>query len=106
MIFNSDLCVVPGDIGLTAIHTMTFGVPVITHDYFPTQGPEFEIIKPGVTGNYYHYNDVASLSDCIYDWLKSKSHEREQVRKDCYSVIDAEWNPFYQLRVFKSILMQ
>lgn len=33
LVYNSDMCVVPGDIGLTAMHAMMFGTPCITHDY-------------------------------------------------------------------------
>ena len=53
LIYNADMCVVPGDIGLTAIHAMTFGVPVVSHNYFPNQGPEFEVIKNGLTGAFF-----------------------------------------------------
>jgi glycosyltransferase involved in cell wall biosynthesis len=35
LIYNADMCVVPGDVGLTAIHSMMFGTPVISHNYFP-----------------------------------------------------------------------
>ena len=31
LIYHSDLCVSPGNVGLTAIHSLTYGVPVATH---------------------------------------------------------------------------
>ena len=43
-VFNADLCVAPGNIGLTAIHSLMFGCPVITHDKFSLQMPEFESV--------------------------------------------------------------
>ena len=32
LIYNADLCVSPGNVGLTAMHTMVFGTPVLTHN--------------------------------------------------------------------------
>ena len=34
LIFNADLCVSPGNVGLTAVHSMGYGTPVITHNNF------------------------------------------------------------------------
>lgn len=103
LIYNADLCVVPGDVGLTAIHSMMFGVPVITHNYYPSQGPEFEAIRNGVTGAFYEYNDVSSLTNCIQCWFEANSNKRDMVRKACFEIIDKEWTPNYQLEEFKKV---
>lgn len=103
LIYNADLCVVPGDIGLTAIHSLMFGTPVISHNYFPTQGPEFEAIKPGVTGDFYKYGDVQSLTDTIHNWFENNPH-RELIRQACYNEIDENWTPDYQINVLKKHL--
>lgn len=105
LIFNSDLCIVPGDIGLTALHAMTFGVPVISHDYFPSQGPEFEIITPGVTGVFFKNGDAISLSEVIYKWLNSSTYNRDTIRQQCYSIVDEKWNPQAQIKIFEKILL-
>lgn len=52
LIYNADLCVSPGNVGLTAMHSMVFGTPVITHNDFKWQMPEFEAIEPGKTGDF------------------------------------------------------
>lgn len=80
LIYNADMCVVPGDIGLTAIHAMTFGVPVISHDYYPNQGPEFEVIKYGLTGAFFKHDDVYSLVDAIDNWFITHQNERDLIR--------------------------
>lgn len=103
LIYNADLCVMPGDIGLTAIHSLMFGLPVITHNSFANHGPEFEVIKPGKTGDFYKSDDVGSLSDSIEQWFKNKQ-DREVIRQDCYSVIDKEWTPYYQMNIIKMAL--
>lgn len=51
-IYNADLCVSPGNVGLTAMHSLVFGCPVITHNCFEWQMPEFEAIQPGITGDF------------------------------------------------------
>lgn len=105
LIFNADLCVSPGNVGLTAIHSMTFGTPVITHNNFSKQGPEFEAIKEGVTGAFYTYNNAISLANTIQNWISTQKN-RIEIRNKCYKVIDEKWNPYYQIEVIKSTLNQ
>ena len=104
LIYNADLCVSPGNVGLTAVHTMTFGTPVATHDTFCMQGPEFEAIKEGETGTYFKFNDRESIETCISNWFKQHSNDREQIRQNCYKEIDTQWNPGFQMKVFKEII--
>ena len=104
LIFNADVCVTPGDVGLTAIHAMMFGIPVITHDYFPSQGPEFETIHDGVTGCFYKSGSVESLATSIYTWFSSHQNDRKQVRLACYNEIDTQWTPDFQIEVIKTVL--
>ncbi len=103
LINHSDLCVSPGNIGLTAIHSLTYGSPIITGDDFSHQGPEFEVIQPGVTGNFYKQDDVEDLAKTIKEWLSNVA-DRETLRKTCYKVIDDKWNPYYQIGVLKTIM--
>lgn len=104
LIYNADICVVPGDIGLTAIHAMTFGVPVVLHDHFQTQGPEFEVVKNGVTGSFFKYNNVHSLAETIDSWFTIHQNKREEVRANCYKEIDEGWTPQYQIDIIKQAL--
>ena len=101
LLYNATVCVMPGDIGLTAIHSLMFGLPVITHDYFPNHGPEFEVVKPGKTGSFFKYNDVDSLAHHIDLWSRS-NNDRSEIRNACYQIIDNEWNPNYQISLIKS----
>ncbi|MHC1779102.1 MAG: glycosyltransferase [Bacteroidales bacterium] len=103
LIYNSDLCVSPGNVGLTAIHSLSFGTPVITHNNYPYQGPEFEAIEPYITGLFFKYNSIDSLVQSILEWF-SKNIDREIVRKNCYKVIAEKYNPYYQLQILKSLL--
>ena len=105
MIFNADLCVSPGNVGLTAMHTMVFGTPVLTHNDFSHQMPEFEAIKEGKTGAFFKYGDINSLAEKISLWFESKADERDAVRQACMAEIDNNWTPYYQLEVLKRCLL-
>lgn len=104
LLFNSDLCVIPGDIGLTAIHAMTLGVPVISHNCFKYQGPEFEAIVPGVTGDFFEHDSMESLCSTLSNWFKKNSSRRNEVRKACYDEVYKHWTPQVQLDILKKTL--
>ena len=104
LIFNADLCVSPGNIGLTAMHVLMFGCPAITNDDFDHQMPEFEAIQEGKSGTFFKAGDSKSLADCISHWFSEHTDDRERVRQDCYEVIDTKWNPHNQIRILKEVL--
>lgn len=100
LIYNGDLCVSPGNVGLTAIHSLVFGTPVLTHDKFPYQMPEFEAIHEGETGTFFRYDNVESLAKQINNWFEL-SMERNEIRKVCMHEIDNYWTPSFQINVLK-----
>ena len=104
LVYNADLCVAPGNIGLTAMHVMMFGCPAVSHDNYSLQMPEFEAIRPNETGVFYKYGSVQSLAETISKWFACHSNDREAVRKACYKEIDTNWNPYYQIEMVKKNL--
>lgn len=104
LIYNADLCVSPGNIGLTAMHVLMFGCPAITNDDFSHQMPEFEAIRDGKTGAFFHAGDTSSLADIISNWFAKHGDDRERVRQACYDEIDNEWNPHNQIGLIKKVL--
>lgn len=103
LIASADICVSPGNVGLTAIHSMMFGTPVITHDNFPYQGPEFEAVRQNETGSFFKENDTESLSTAIKNWVFTHK-DRNEIRQKCYNEIDSAWNPKYQLKVISEVI--
>jgi glycosyltransferase involved in cell wall biosynthesis len=103
LIYNADLCVSPGNVGLTAIHSLTYGTPVITHNNFNYQMPEFESIEVNKTGLFFNFDDITSLSNNIELWF-DQNLNRNQIREACYKVIDTKFNPYYQIEIFKKFL--
>lgn len=106
LIYNADLCVSPGNIGLTAMHVMMFGCPAITNNDFVRQMPEFEAIKEGKTGDFFRAGDATALADCISVWFNKHGNDRENVRKACYDEIDSIWNPHNQIRILREVMKQ
>lgn len=102
LIYNADVCVSPGNVGLTAIHSLAFGTPVITHDNFANQMPEFEAINDGITGTFFKENDTKDLARKIKWWLTNK--DKNIVKNECFKVIDRFFNPNFQLAVIKKII--
>lgn len=100
---HATLCVSPGNVGLTAIHALTYGLPVITNDNFDEQMPEYEAIEDGKTGCFFRNNDVEDMSYKIRRWIEDKS-DREKVRQDCYKIIDDKYNPHTQLEILHQVL--
>lgn len=101
LLYNADLCVAPGNIGLTAMHAMVYGCPCISHNDFTRQMPEFEAIKEGVTGSFFQYGDTDNLASCINNWFSLHINDREVIRKNCYKEIEEHWNPHVQFDIIK-----
>ena len=102
---NADLCISPGNIGLTAIHTMSYGTPCATHNDLSNQMPEFECIQDGVTGFFFEKNNARDLAKKTEHWFSDKANKRNEVRQSCYSMIDQFYNPYFQLSVFKKVIL-
>jgi glycosyltransferase involved in cell wall biosynthesis len=100
-IANADLCVSPGEVGLTALHCLSYGTPVCTHGNMAEQMPEVESVAHGRTGVLFPQSDNG-LRDGIEYWFESP-RDREAVRRLCYEVIDQKFNPQNQLRIFRNI---
>jgi len=104
LIYNADVCVSPGNVGLTAMHSFVYGTPVITNNNFETQMPEFEVIEPGMNGDFFEADNVWDLADKISKWIKLDNTKREHARLSAYKIIDEKYNPHYQIELLKKVL--
>ena len=104
LIYKADLCVAPGNIGLTAMHAMMFGCPCVSHNDYPRQMPEFEAIIDGKTGCFFRRDDVEDLARVIDGWFIRQSTNRQAVREACFQEIDENWNPHKQLQIIKKVI--
>lgn len=98
MIYHADITVSPGKIGLTAMHSLMYGTPAITHDNLDTQMPEVEAIQHGETGLLFREHDAQDLADKIAQWIDGQ-RDRAAVRMAARRVIREKWNGDVQARI-------
>jgi len=85
---QANLFVYPGGIGLSMAHALSYGLPVITTDTMHEHGPEIELLKPGVNGDFFRDCDSQSLADVIikwYDILNTNSNNTNRACRDALS---------------------
>lgn len=104
LFYNAAVCVSPGSVGLTAIQSLTFGCPVITHNDFQYQMPEFEAIHPGITGDFFEKGNIEDLIQKIDAWTYGCTKTRDEIALACYQEIDTKWNIHYQLEILKKVI--
>lgn len=105
LIYNADLCVSPGNVGLTAIHALQYGTPIISHDDFESQGPEYESIIPYKTGLTFTKGDWKDLGNKVEEWLRFANGKRQEIREYCYEEINHKWNSDNQIEILKKVLL-
>jgi len=84
---SSDICVAPGQHGLLANLTHTYGVPFITSDYEFLQGPEIQVFTENKTGLFYSYEDIDDLVKKIEELLDNPNR-RAEMSQEARRVID------------------
>jgi len=97
----SDLTVSPGKVGLTAMHSMAYGTPVISHDNMDRQMPEIESVIAGETGDFFVENASDDLACVIAKWFDAHPEKPEG---RCVARIEAEFTPRYQRAVIEAAL--
>ena len=107
LIGSADICVSPGNVGLTAMTALGYGTPVISHDDFNHQMPEFEAIEPDFNGDLFKRGSIEDLANKIGKWLSiMRDFPREDIQKRCYKVIDTKYNPKNQATLINTILLK
>lgn len=80
---KSHVYVYPGGIGLSILHAMSFGLPVITTDDLTSQFPEFELLLPGINGDVYKNNSIEDLANKISIWKLKSETSWNTIAEDC-----------------------
>ena len=97
LLYNASVCVCPAEVGLTAIHSLSYGTPVVTNDDFEHQMPEFEAIQDYKTGSFYRTGSVDSLAYSIWGWCGKDANKRDETRQTSRDAIIKEWSIDYQI---------
>lgn len=104
LLFNASVCVCPAAIGLTAIHSLSYGCPVISNDNLETQMPECECIVEGVTGSFFKEDNINDLAKKIDYWCNISPSKREITRREARKLITQQWSIDYQIETLKEII--
>lgn len=104
LLFMADLCVSPGNVGLTAIHSLSYGTPVATHSNMKEQMPEAASIEPNASGFFFEQNDIVDLTNKTIRWFKDHGTQRGKIRENCFKVIDQKYNPYNQQKIFEQMI--
>lgn len=91
----ANVTVSPGNVGLTCMHSLAYGVPVITHDQPDEQGPEWEAITPGVTGDLFKKGSAESLAQVLVPWIATPLVD-PVTRERCIDSIRTKYHPVVQ----------
>jgi glycosyltransferase involved in cell wall biosynthesis len=91
----ADVTVMPGSVGLTAIQSLAYGTPVITHSNRETQNPEWEAVVPGRSGDFFAPDDVEDLVAILKRWISRERRDPRTVAA-CVESIESRWNPATQ----------
>lgn len=95
LIMAANVAVSPGQVGLTAMHSLAYGVPVITHDDSDTQMPESEAILPGRTGDLFRRGDARDLAQVLKKWV-CRPWPDLTARQESIAMMERCYNPAYQ----------
>ena len=94
----ADATVAPGMVGLTAMQSLAYGTPVVTHDDPNRQAPEWEAIVPGKGGCFFRFGDSIDLARAIRECVTELGLRRPG-RAHCDELISRFYNPAFQRRV-------
>lgn len=84
---QADIFVLPGKVGLSIIHGLSYGLPIITSDKEEIHSPEFEIINKDKNGDLFSGFDEQDLADKILFWKSRIELNREAIKEICINSI-------------------
>ena len=87
----SDLAVVPSGAGLSVMHALAYGTPVLLHDKVEEHFPEWEAVKEGETGWFYRYDDLTDCAEKIIDAL-FPNPQKPAMAAACRAIIGDRYN--------------
>ena len=93
----SDLAVIPSGAGLSVMHALAYGTPVLLHDRPDQHFPEWEAVVEGVTGFFYRCNDVKDMADKIARAL-FPSPRKTAMAPACRELIEDRYNVRKQMQ--------
>jgi len=88
---TSKLLIHPGSIGLSLIHSMSYGLPVVTHNNIAMQMPEIDALEDGVNGFLFEENNYNSMSEIVRNILNNNIGVNK-ISENAKSIIRSKYN--------------
>ena len=101
LIMSSDVCVSPGEIGLSCMHSLGYGVPVVTHSNYNTQMPEYEAVIDGYNGKLFVDGDLHSMTQAVKSLILNPIRD---VDKNCILSIEEKYTPQAQRKIIERMV--
>ncbi|MDM1412154.1 glycosyltransferase family 4 protein [Myroides odoratimimus] len=105
-ISSACVSVIPSAVGLSAIHALTYGCPVITDKNFIRHGPEVQSIVENYSGLYYDFNDYIDLADKIKYFINLTPEERNIFSKNCRKMVKENYTANNQAKIIERMLLK
>lgn len=96
-------CISPGNVGLTAITSLTLGLPVVTHSDPVYQMPEYESVVEGVSGRLFlraSFTDLVKKVELIWQDIA----EEKITQSTCRNVVEEGFSEDSQISKIRSKL--
>ncbi len=102
---TSSCFVYPGGIGLSLLHAMAYGLPVITHDNARDHMPEFAALVDGINGLTFEQENPRSLADKI-EALCSDVTLSQSLRDGSLQRIRNDYSMEHMVETFEKALLR
>jgi len=84
---ESDIFVYPSGIGLSILHALSVGLPVLTTDKINLHFPEFELLVKDENGDLFVNDSPEDIASKIIEWSKNLSIDRNKYKENCLNII-------------------
>ncbi|MDR4485389.1 MAG: glycosyltransferase [Nitrospirales bacterium] len=88
---SSNLSVIPSGAGLSVMHALGYGVPVLLHDRPEMHFPEWEAVREGETGFFYRFGDTRDMADKM-EYALFSIPKNNKMREACLAMIHGRYN--------------
>lgn len=88
---SHDIVVSPGHVGLAAVHALSHGCPVSTHDRVDHQMPEHSAVIPARTGVRFPHEDWDAMGEQTWDFVATS--DLAAVAEACMDEVRRRWTP-------------